>query len=305
LILLATFKGTNVKSGQMKAKLESITSDIDSSFRILLTPNLNDLFYWHFHPEYEIVYVEAESGFRHIGDHISKYEGSDIALIGPNIPHLNFDYGVKSTVDTVVVQMKENFLGQDFFSLPEIAGIKRLFEKAKSGLAFFGETKKIAGEKLKQLTLLPHFEQLVSLLEVFNLLAKSGEVEMLAARPVANASALKEQERLQKVYHFIETNYQLEININEVAKLCNLTTAAFCRYFKKSTHHTFTDFVNQFRINQAKKSLLQGKNVTETCYESGFSSVSYFNRMFKKMIGENPSAFKKKNFTRFFRNDVR
>jgi AraC-like DNA-binding protein len=302
---LATFKGTNVKSGQMKAKLESITSDIDSSFRILLTPNLNDLFYWHFHPEYEIVYVEAESGFRHIGDHISKYEGSDIALIGPNIPHLNFDYGVKSTVDTVVVQMKENFLGQDFFSLPEIAGIKRLFEKAKSGLAFFGETKKIAGEKLKQLTLLPHFEQLVSLLEVFNLLAKSGEVEMLAARPVANASALKEQERLQKVYHFIETNYQLEININEVAKLCNLTTAAFCRYFKKSTHHTFTDFVNQFRINQAKKSLLQGKNVTETCYESGFSSVSYFNRMFKKMIGENPSAFKKKNFTRFFRNDVR
>jgi AraC-like DNA-binding protein len=302
---LATFKGTNVKSGQMKAKLESITSDIDSSFRILLTPNLNDLFYWHFHPEYEIVYVEAESGFRHIGDQISKYEGSDIALIGPNIPHLNFDYGVKSTVDTVVVQMKENFLGQDFFSLPEIAGIKRLFEKAKSGLAFFGETKKIAGEKLKELTLLPHFEQLISLLEVFNLLAKSGEVEMLAARPVANASALKEQERLQKVYHFIETNYQLEINVNEVAKLCNLTTAAFCRYFKKSTHHTFTDFVNQFRINQAKKSLLQGKNVTETCYESGFSSVSYFNRMFKKMIGENPSAFKKKNFTRFFRNDVR
>jgi hypothetical protein len=76
---------------------------------------LNEIFYWHFHPEYEIVYVETESGFRHIGDHISKYEGSDIALIGPNIPHLNFDYGVKATVDTVVVQMKENFLGQIFF----------------------------------------------------------------------------------------------------------------------------------------------------------------------------------------------
>ena len=54
-------------------------------------------------------------GFRHIGDHISKYEGSDLALIGPNIPHLNFDYGVKTTVDTVVVQMKENFLGRIFF----------------------------------------------------------------------------------------------------------------------------------------------------------------------------------------------
>ena len=110
----------------MKAKLENISSDVDSSFRILLTPKLNEIFYWHFHPEYEIVYVEASSGYRHIGDHISKYEGSDLALIGSNIPHLNFDYGVKSVVDTVVVQMKENFLGEEFFSLPEMAKVRNL-----------------------------------------------------------------------------------------------------------------------------------------------------------------------------------
>jgi AraC-like DNA-binding protein len=296
LIYFGIFSYSIAKRVQMKAKLESITSDADSSFRILLTPNLNEIFYWHFHPEYEIVYVETESGFRHIGDHISKYTDSDIALIGPNIPHLNFDYGVKATVNTVVVQMKENFLGNEFFSLPEIAAIKTLFEKAKSGLAFYGETKKIAGEKLKQLTALPHFEQLIMLLEVFNLLANSNEVEMLKVRPIASASVLKEQQRLQKIYHFIEANYQNEIDVNAVAKLCNLTTAAFCRYFKKSTHFTFTDFLNQFRINQSKKLLLQDKNVTEACYESGFANISYFNKIFKKNTGENPSAFKKKYF---------
>ena len=129
----------------MKAQREAISTDEDSSFRILLTPNLNELFYWHFHPEYEIVYVEADQGFRHIGDHTSKYSGSDLALIGPNIPHLNFDYGVKATVETVVVQMKEDFLGKDFFSLPEMSSIKELFEKAKNGMAFYGETKKFGG----------------------------------------------------------------------------------------------------------------------------------------------------------------
>jgi len=296
LIYFGIFKNNVAKSAQMKAKLESITSDTDSSFRILLTPNLNEIFYWHFHPEYEIVYVETESGFRHIGDHISKYEGSDIALIGPNIPHLNFDYGVKATVDTVVIQMKENFLGHDFFSLPEIAPIKTLFEKARSGVAFYGATKRLAGEKLKQLAALPHFEQLITLLEVFNLLANSDEFEMLKARPIASASVLKEQQRLQKVYHFIEANYQNEVDVNTVAKLCNLTTAAFCRYFKKSTHFTFTDFLNQFRINQSKKILLQNKNVTEACYESGFANISYFNKTFKKVTGENPSSFKNKHF---------
>ena len=87
----------------MKVKLEEIKPDADSSFKILLTPNLNDLFYWHFHPEYEIVYVEAERGIRHIGDHISNYTESDLVFIGPNIPHLNFDYGVRSAIDGLVL----------------------------------------------------------------------------------------------------------------------------------------------------------------------------------------------------------
>ena len=280
----------------MKARLEAISTDEDSSFRILLTPNLNELFYWHFHPEYEIVYVEAAHGFRHIGDHISKYQGSDLALIGPNIPHLNFDYGVKETVETVVIQMKENFLGKDFFSLPEIATIKDLFEKAKNGLAFYGETKRMAGEQLKKLPALAHFEQLVSLLQVFHSLGKSNEIELLKVQPIASASILKEQQRLHKVYHFIEVNYQRNIDVNEVAGLCHLTTAAFCRYFKKSTHYTFTDFLNHYRINQSKKLLLQDKTVTEACYETGFGNISYFNKIFKKIAGENPSGFKKRHF---------
>lgn len=278
----------------MKVKLEAIKPDEDSSFKILLTPNLNDLFYWHFHPEYEIVYVEAEKGIRHIGDHISKYEGSDLALIGPNIPHLNFDYGVKTTVDTVVVQMKEHFLGQAFFALPEIASINDLFERAKRGLAFSGESKKMAGEKLKTLSSLSHFDQLITLLQVFQLLAASKESIALNTRPIANASVLKEQKRLHQIYHFIETNYQQHIDVNEVAKTVHLTTAAFCRYFKKSTHLTFTDFLNQYRINQAKKLLIQDKNVSDACYESGFENLSHFNKTFKKFTGENPSVYRKK-----------
>lgn len=278
----------------MKAKFETIQNDSESSFRILLTPNLNDVFYWHFHPEYEIVYVEAENGLRHIGDHISKYEGSDIALIGPNIPHLNFDYGVKNTVNTVVIQMKEHFLGEHFFSLPEMNAIKNLFEKSKTGLVFHGATKKLAGEKLKLLTTLPHFEQLLVLLEVFNLLANSTEVENLKAKPIASVSVLKEQQRLQLIYHYIEANYQNQIDVNVVAQKCNLSTPAFCRYFKKSTHFTFTDFLNQFRINQSKKLLLQDRNVTEACFESGYANISYFNKVFKKITGENPSNFKKR-----------
>ncbi|MBZ5857425.1 AraC family transcriptional regulator [Flavihumibacter profundi] len=278
----------------MKVKLEAIQPDADSSFKILLTPKLNELFYWHFHPEYEIVYVEADNGIRHIGDHISKYAGSDLALIGPNIPHLNFDYGVKTIAETVVVQMKEHFLGASFFGLPEIAAINDLFERARSGFAFYGETKRLAGNKLKTLTTLNHFDQLITLLQVFQLLASSEEFIPLNTRPIARASVLKEQQRLHKIYHFIESHYTETIDVHEVAALVNLSTPAFCRYFKKSTHLTFTDFLNQYRINQSKKLLMQDMSVTDACYETGFENLSHFNKTFKKFAGENPTAFRKK-----------
>ncbi len=117
----------------MKVVLEKFSPDLESSFRILLTPNLNDLFYWHFHPEYEIVYVEAANGIRHVGDHIAPYEGSDLVFIGPNIPHLNFDYGVKTECKQVIIQMKEDFLGRDFLQIPELVAVRELFEKGKKG----------------------------------------------------------------------------------------------------------------------------------------------------------------------------
>jgi AraC-like DNA-binding protein len=266
-----------------------------SSFRILLTPNLNDLFYWHFHPEYEIVYVEAAEGVRHVGDHISRYKDHDLVFIGPNIPHLNFDYGVHSECEQVVIQMKEDFLGKDFFSNPELSSIRQLFERGRKGLSFSGETKAKVGAKLKQLSHLGHFEQLVELLHILQELANTEEVTSLDSRPVSNHFVGKEQVRMNLIHKFIEDHYQQAVNVGEVAKLVHITTAAFCRYFKKNTRMTFTDFLNQYRINQAKKMLLHDKNVTEACYGSGFENLSYFNKIFKKLTGENPSQFRKKH----------
>ncbi len=276
-----------------KVAFEEVTTDAGSSFRILLTPNLNDIFYWHFHPEYEIVFVEGASGTRHIGDHISRYQDGDLVFIGPNIPHLNFDYGVETTCETIVVQMKEDFLGKEFFTLPEMAGVKKLFDKAKYGLSFPDSTKKIAGEKLKKLITLGQFEQLVELLQIFQLLACS-EMTILNTRPVADKSIKKDMGRIERIYHYIEENYQQKVDVNQAAQLSNLTTAAFCRYFKKITRMTFTEFLNQYRITQAKKLLLQEHTITEACYGSGFDNLSYFNKTFRKLAGENPSAFRKR-----------
>jgi AraC-like DNA-binding protein len=278
----------------MKVALEQISPDADSSFHLLLTPQLSDVFLWHYHPEYEIVYIEGANGTRHVGDHISRYEGSDLVFIGPNIPHLNFDYGVKTDHRKVVVQLKENFLGEVLWQAPEFAAISALFERARSGISFYGQTKQRVGERLNQLAQLSPFDRLLQLLSIFHQLATSTEYEPLRGEVVTGSYNLSEQQRLKRVNQFIADHYTRRLSIPEVAGIANLTEAAFCRYFKRMTRLTFTQFLNQYRISQAQKLLLLDTTVSEACFACGFESLSYFNKIFRRVTGENPLQFKKR-----------
>lgn len=282
----------------MKLAREKIDTGLDSSFRLLLTPMLNDLYFWHFHPECEIVYVEAESGTRHIGEHISTYQHSDLVLIGPNIPHLNFDYGVSTACEQVVLQFRESFLGEEGRKVPEFRRIHELMDKARQGIAFYGNTKQQAASLLKPMPSLSSFERMLRMLQLFELLAASDEFTLLGAKPILDSGEEKDMGRLQKVYKYLDDQYASRVDVHEAAALVHLSTPAFCRFFKKQTKITFTEFVNQFRVSQSRKLLLQQKTVTEACFASGFENLSYYNRTFKRITGENPSHFRRKHSLR-------
>jgi AraC-like DNA-binding protein len=278
----------------MKIQLEAIKPPADSSFHIMVNPRLNDMFFWHFHPELELTYIEGANGNRYVGSHVSKYENSDLVLIGSNIPHLNFDYGIKERgYEKRVLHIHPEFLSTSFQHTPELEAIRQLFEKAAFGVAITGKTKDLVGEKMKKLAEMPPFELFLEVLQILHIMANSDETELLHDKPVKNQHNKKGQERLKKLYRFIDDNYQRKIEIAEIAALSEMSKEAFCRYFKQMTRLTFSDFLNQYRVNRAKQLLLLDKNVSEVCYACGFESLSYFNRTFKKITGLNPLAFKK------------
>ena len=277
----------------MKIVLEEFTIDSESSFRIF-EPRLSQVFYWHFHPEFELVYIEGTDGTRHVGEHISRFEYSDLVFIGSNIPHLNFDYMVKTDYKKVVLQVHQDFLKEAFANTPELSAIFRLFQLSQYGIAFGAEIKQFIGEKLKNVGQKSNFEQFIEILSIFQHLADTQDYELLHEKPVENQYNKKDQERIKRLYQFIDEHYQRKIDLQEVAELSNLSEAAFCRYFKKMTKLTFVEFLNHYRVNQAKNLLLLDKNITETCFDCGFESISYFNRTFKKLTGENPLGFKKR-----------
>lgn len=276
----------------IRTQREAIQPDSNSSFRLMHNPRLSDLFFWHVHPELELVYIEGASGTRHVGEHISPFHESDLVLIGSNIPHLNFDYGVKTDYKKVVLHIQPSFMSRILANCPELAHIHQLMDHSRFGLGFSGEAKRQAGEELLSLQQATPFQQFQTVLRILDRLAVTDEVEYLHEQPAKQSYNQKEQDRLNRVYAFVDQHYHRKISLEEVAELCNLTPAAFCRYFKKGTGHTFVSFLNRYRISQARRNLMIGRNVTETCFNCGFESLSYFTRTFTKITGVNPSSFK-------------
>lgn len=280
----------------MKIQKEIIEFEKEKSFK-LFSPSLKNCFFWHYHPEIELVYVEASKGIRHVGKDISSFVDSDLLLIGSNVPHLNFDYGIQTECKQLVLQMRENFLHDLILSIPEFDTIKKLLDRSYLGLSFSGETKQIVVEKLHNMKDKNTFESLMGLMEILQILAYSTEVKELNNEDTRIKWFLNDKIRMGTIYSYIHENYDKKPNVNEIAQTVSLSTPAFCRYFKKQTNMTFTDFVNNYRINQAQIFLLKDESVTEVCFHVGFESLSYFNKLFKHHTGKTPSEFKKKHLS--------
>ncbi|TAE36099.1 MAG: AraC family transcriptional regulator [Runella slithyformis] len=276
----------------MKIEYEKIVPDQGSSFKVLHWRSHQDRFFWHQHPEHEIVYIHKGSGKRHIGAHLSYFEEGELMFIGPNVPHLNFGYGADDAHEEIVVQLRDDFMGTEFLQKPEMQAVKQLFERSKQGIKFFGETRKQVANMMLNLPQLSEFERLVELLMVFRKLALTPDFELLNTIDARFEYSHRDEERIGRIYAYVEAHYQQDINLQHVADLANLTVPSFCRFFKKMMQMTFTDFVNEYRINQACKLLTQNQTVAESCYASGFNNESHFTKTFKHITGKNPRDYR-------------
>jgi AraC-like DNA-binding protein/quercetin dioxygenase-like cupin family protein len=281
----------------MKARLEKIEPGYGSSFTLRrFEGGKSNHSEWHFHPEYEIVYISNGKGKRHIANHISHFEDGDLIFLGPHLPHFGFTEQVEEPHLEIVLQMKPDFLGEDFFAKPEMRNIQQLFERSHVGLSFRGRTKEKVGGALNQLFYLEPFDRLVGLMKILNTLARTDEYELLNVEQFSLEVSSQYFDRMQEVYQYVGQHFQEEISLQEISDRVNMTTPAFCRFFKKVTDKTFTQFVNEMRIEEARRLLLdKHRSIAEVSYESGFNNLSHFNKHFKRLNGLSPSEYRKQN----------
>jgi AraC-like DNA-binding protein len=177
--------------------------------------------------------------------------------------------------------------GQVFRAKPTEARFERTAKLvAEWGVSADREQLKDAYFKTQVLSARQH-ESVVKLLTIF-----AQHLSM-----ISNQILVQEQNAelpvVTKAKEFIRQNQGENLSLGQVAKAVNTSSFYFCKLFKKTTGLNFTNYVSRVRIEKAKNLLLNPNlRISEIAFEVGFQSLTHFNRVFKKIIGQAPTEYR-------------
>ncbi|MDO1511434.1 AraC family transcriptional regulator [Maribacter confluentis] len=256
--------------------------------------------HWHFHSEYQLFLVLEGSGTRFIGDNVKSYKAGDITFTGPNLPHMWRSEHVHEQEKNiawskgVVIYFHENFLGENLLKTDEAIRLRQVFHKSRRGMEFTATTATILQKLMLELLDKDGFEGILHLLKILDFISQTKEYGILASPGYTNTLREADTQRMFNVYAFVMNNFKRRMTLDELAQLTNMTPTSFSRYFKLHANKSFSEFVSEIRIGHACKLLIEQKmNVSQACYESGFSTLSNFNKQFKNITQRTPLAYKK------------
>lgn len=290
----------------MKAALEKSPISENSAFETkhLIAPYFDPN--WHFHPEFQLFLVVKGTGTRFIGDHVSPFDEGDLVFTGPNLPHLwqsdpeYFKDNNGLTTEGIVIYFPENFLGKDLLHKNEMYKIKQLFQKAQRGIAITNATADQMTDLMHHMLTVNDFERVITLLKLLNIMANTSDYKLLANEGYSNSMKETESDRMTRVHTYVMKNFREKISLDDVAAIANMSPSSFSRYFKVHANKTFSGFLTEIRIGYSCKLLTNQKmSVSQVCYDSGFNTLSNFNRQFKEVTHYSPLEYRKKYTSEF------
>jgi AraC-like DNA-binding protein len=283
----------------MKVSYRHISTPEDASFVIkeFCQPRFTNTF--HFHHGHELILIVKSAGRIYAGNKVMNYNEGEIYMFGPGLVHCFCNNS--SPVDTgeiahaIIVQFTEDFIGKEFFDKLELRKIKELMQLSQYGIKF-NRISAAVNALFFQFQANQQMKNLIILLQILDELSLQGResVQLLTDDPGKTRYKDADSKKLEPIFKYVLENYADHVDSKSAASLACMNEAAFCRYFKKRTTKTFSQFVNEIRISHATKLLIGTENgISEICYACGFDNVSYFNRQFRIYQGKSPREYRK------------
>lgn len=100
---------------------------------------------------------------------------------------------------------------------------------------------------------------------------------------------------IEKALEYINNHYDSDISLNFLAEKVGLNPSYLSRSFSRETGENFIDYLTKVRIEKSKQLLLKGIKAVEVAEKVGYPNYTYFSKLFKKVVGVNPSEFVDEN----------
>jgi len=252
--------------------------------------------WWHFHPEFEIVYVPHGKGRRFVGHQAGMFTDGLLVLLGSNVQHYAFNFGFESEgYEEYVIQFRGGEIRGLADPFPEFGRVGSILDRARTGLGFEGVSKHRIGGMIREMMGMNSFQRLLRLFEVLREMSLSKEVEELGARTLLSVDPLHLR-RIEQVYRIIQKDYQNELTTRRVADELAMTDSSFCRFFKATTGKTFKEALTEARIQKACELLVNSDMPVGTVASLvGFNNISLFNRLFRSVVKTAPNKYRGAN----------
>ena len=276
---------------------------LDSDFMYVADRRKKEFTYTiHKHEVFELNYVENGEGvLRIVGDSAETIGNRELVLItSPDLEHVWEQDKCKSEdIREITVQFFFDFNSSySLFNRTPLLPIKRMFEKARKGVAFTPEAIDKVYPLLDSLSSTKDkFYSVINFLTLLYELSLADGTRELASSSFAKVNVDSESRRILKVKDYISKHYTEEIRLADLADLVGMSTTSFSRFFKLRSGKTLSDYVVEMRLGVASRQLVDTTNsVSEICYDCGFNTLSNFNRLFRKYKGCSPTEFREKYF---------
>lgn len=249
--------------------------------------------HWHFHREMELTLFLAGEGTRFVGSDIRPIVPGELVLLGENLPHYWHALGASSGLS-----IQWSFAdGHPFWSLPEALVVIPLFRSAGRGLNITGKAQQVVSGYMTEMLTVGSLDRMGLLMRVFSTLASSSAATLkpLSARSFSVPTESAFQQAMSEAVKYLLANFREEVRLEEVLEITGMTKPTFWRQFKKHSGKTFTEFLQQIRLNEACRQLAESKRpVIEIALSCGFMQISFFNRLFRRDRGCSPSEYRRK-----------
>jgi len=250
----------------------------------------------HQHPETQIMLIKKGAGTLIAGDYVGRFSSGDLFLIGSNQPHVfRSDESIhksKSRATGISLYFEEKYAGENFWQLNELVTIRNFIANVGVGYRIEHDTNLNLTKLIEDLLKATGVERLLSFIQLLKTLSESLDLKPLSIADSKIRFNGSEGKRMNDILQFTLTHSLRKVKIKEVADVANLSAEAFCRYFKLRTGKTYTNFLNEVRVSNACKMLIEKeKSIQEICFETGFANLSHFNRTFKKITRKTPTRY--------------